>query len=56
MMNYVLPAYYSDNYISLLPGEGRVVTISLPEAERDRRIRLEVRGWNIKPTSTGIAE
>ncbi len=30
----VLPAYYSDNYVSLLPGEERVVTISLPAGDR----------------------
>jgi hypothetical protein len=50
----VLPVYYSDNYVSLLPGEERVVTLSLSEAERHRGVRLEMGGWNIKPTSTDL--
>ena len=29
----VLPAYYSDNYVSLLPGEERAITISLAEGQ-----------------------
>jgi len=48
----VLPAYYSDNYLSLLPGEERSVTISLPDAARTGGMRLQLRGWNIKPIST----
>jgi hypothetical protein len=52
----VLPAYYSDNYVSLLPGEDRLITISLPEKERSRGIRLELRGWNVKPTSTDLRD
>jgi hypothetical protein len=50
----VLPAFYSDNYISLLPGEQRAVTIDLPRADGKRAIRVKLRGWNLKPASADV--
>ncbi len=50
----VLPAYYSDNYVSLLPGEERIVTISIPEGAREGGLRLELRGWNATPRSVSV--
>jgi hypothetical protein len=50
----VLPAYYSDNYVSLLPGEERQVTISIPESERGSGLRLQIRGWNVTPVSLSV--
>jgi beta-galactosidase/beta-glucuronidase len=41
----VLPAYYSDNYVSLLPGEKREITVEFPEAVS--AARLAIRGWNV---------
>jgi hypothetical protein len=41
----ILPAYYSDNYISLLPGESREITIDYP-AQSGSHPELELRGWN----------
>jgi hypothetical protein len=48
----VLPAYWSDNYVSLLPGEARVVTIRAPlsAAVPDS---LALRGWNV---ATGVVQ
>lgn len=44
----ILPAYFSDNYVSLLPGEARSVTIRYP---RDRGIAtVRLHGWNIANT------
>jgi hypothetical protein len=49
----VLPAYWSDNYVSLLPGETRVVTIRTPlSAAIPDSITL--RGWNIAPGMTKV--
>jgi hypothetical protein len=45
----VLPAFYSDNYISLLPNEDRTVTIDVPKAQASRGLRVTVRGWNVVP-------
>lgn len=49
----VLPAYWSDNYVSLLPGETRVVTVRAPlsAAVPDS---IAVRGWNIAPGMTKV--
>ncbi len=43
----ILPAYYADNYVSLLPGEIRTVTIRYPG--RTAGARVELRGWNVTP-------
>ena len=44
--NRILPAYYSDNYVSLMPGESRSVVI---DYTADTAPAIEVRGWNVKP-------
>jgi hypothetical protein len=41
----ILPAYFSDNYVSLLPGESRRVVVRYPAARGMATVRL--RGWNI---------
>ena len=51
----VLPAYFSDNYISLLPGEEQSITIDLP-ATATQNLTLHIRGWNIPATSDNITE
>jgi hypothetical protein len=44
----ILPAYYSDNYISLLPGEERTITIQAPvDAAGAGNARVSLRGWNL---------
>jgi hypothetical protein len=44
----VLPVYYSDNYVSLLPGESRTVTIEAAVADlHDAAPVLFVDGWNV---------
>jgi len=49
----VLPAYFSDNYVSLLGGESRSVTIRYPSSKaKDARITL--RGWNVAPAAEPV--
>jgi hypothetical protein len=43
----VLPAYYSDNYVSLLPGESKEIEIATPKSARNGGLKLGLRGWNI---------
>ncbi len=50
----VLPAYYSDNYVSLLPAEERAITISIAEDQHKSGLRLELRGWNATPVSVAV--
>jgi hypothetical protein len=41
----VLPVYYDDNYISLLPGESRHIEVLCPSGSA-RCAKLALRGWN----------
>jgi hypothetical protein len=43
----ILPAYYEDNYISLLPGESR--TIRIDTRSSAKAVRVTTDGWNIEP-------
>jgi hypothetical protein len=52
----VLPAYYSDNYVSFLPGEERAITISIAEDQRKGGLRLELRGWKVTPVSLALRQ
>ncbi|MGC2212532.1 MAG: LamG-like jellyroll fold domain-containing protein [Silvibacterium sp.] len=51
----ILPAYYSDNYVSLLPGETREITIDYPAAEGQQPV-LDLRGWNLKSQRFGFGQ
>lgn len=42
----ILPAYYSDNYVSLLPGESTTVTVRYPASATAPPV-VGVRGWNL---------
>jgi hypothetical protein len=42
----ILPAYYSDNYVSLLPGEVRNIEIEYPIDKTQGSAEIAVRGWN----------
>jgi hypothetical protein len=48
----ILPAYYADNYVSLLPGERRTVEIRYPGAVAGAKV--ELRGWNVTPAVAPI--
>ena len=41
----ILPAFYSDNYISILPGESKTVTV---DYSGDQKTAIEVYGWNVE--------
>ncbi len=43
----ILPAYYSDNYISLLPGEVRTIEIEYPLKDHVGPSQVAIRGWNV---------
>jgi hypothetical protein len=51
----ILPAYYSDNYVSLLPGERREIDIEYPAAAKGEP-QLNLRGWNLLPTTIPIKQ
>ena len=43
----ILPAYYTDNYVSLLPGETREVEIEYPAKAATGSAQVMLRGWNL---------
>jgi hypothetical protein len=49
----VLPVYYSDNYISLLPGESRHIEVRCPAGGADCA-RVALRGWNIESRAIAV--
>jgi hypothetical protein len=53
----VLPVFMSDNYITLLSGEKKKITIDrslLPELVKGKSILLVAEGWNAMPKSVKI--
>jgi len=47
----ILPAYYSDNYFPLLPGESREISVDYRSSAVQGTPQLAIRGWNV---ATGI--
>jgi hypothetical protein len=50
--NRVLPVLYSDNYVTVMPGEPRRVDIRCPA--RAECSRIQIRGWNVEPQTVSI--
>ena len=50
----ILPAYYSDNYVSLLPGESREITVEYPTKPAKGPAQLAIRGWNLPAQSIAV--
>jgi hypothetical protein len=50
----ILPAYYSDNYISLLPNEQRTIDITYPSSPSHQHPVVALRGWNITPATIDV--
>jgi hypothetical protein len=48
----ILPAIYSDNYLTLLPGERQTITTEVRQADtRGERPRIVLSGFNVDPNS-----
>jgi exo-1,4-beta-D-glucosaminidase len=46
----ILPVFWDDNYIELMPGETRELTAKyLPTADISGDVELHVSGWNVNP-------
>jgi hypothetical protein len=50
----ILPAYLSDNYFSLLPGEVRDVDIEYATSASHGNPQVMLRGWNVAPTTIAV--
>lgn len=51
----ILPAYYTDNYVSLLPGETREIGIDYPAKSANGPAQLAIRGWNLAMQTVPIS-
>ena len=51
--NRILPAFYTDNYVSLLPGESKIITIRYA-ATVTAQPSLTLRGWNVVPQQVKV--
>ncbi|MEP6885998.1 MAG: LamG-like jellyroll fold domain-containing protein [Gammaproteobacteria bacterium] len=49
----VLPVYYDDNYVALLPGASHRIEVLCPAAS-GRCARLALRGWNVEPQEIAL--
>ena len=52
----ILPAYYGDNYVSLLPGESRDIEIEYPASAAKGEPQLNLRGWNLATTVVPVTQ
>ncbi|WP_083671909.1 glycoside hydrolase family 2 protein [Sphingomonas montana] len=50
----VLPAYFTDNYVSLLPGERRRIEIRYPATAAKGTTTVALRGWNVTPAAVPV--
>ncbi len=50
----ILPAFFSDNYISILPGESKTITIEYNSKDAATEKIVEVYGWNVPSTLSDI--
>jgi hypothetical protein len=50
----VLPVYYSDNYVSLVPGESRTINIEAAQSElKGESPLVTIDGWNVQVEAAG---
>lgn len=52
----LLPAYASDNFVSLFPGDRRRLTIEAPTADAGRGLSVELKGWNVRGASVAVGD
>jgi mannosylglycoprotein endo-beta-mannosidase len=43
----ILPVFYSNNYVSVLPGEQTKITIDYNPADHGKNLMIEIAGWNM---------
>lgn len=50
----ILPAFFSDNYISILPGESKTIMVEYNSKDAGTEKGIEVYGWNVEDKLIGI--
>jgi exo-1,4-beta-D-glucosaminidase len=49
----IVPSYWSDNYISIAPGEKKIITCQIPSKAPTAKT-LTVKGWNLKESTISL--
>ncbi len=49
----ILPAYFSDGYFTLLPGESRKVVVDYPMKKANTEMKITAEGYNVKLQEIG---
>ncbi len=52
--NRLLPVFYSDNYISVLPSEHKTITLNYNAAKIKNAAMVSISGWNLKEQTISI--
>lgn len=52
--NRLLPVFYSDNYVSVLPGERKTITINYDAGKIKNTPEVSISGWNLKNEAVRI--
>lgn len=50
----LLPVFYSDNYISITPGETKTIEIDIGAIEESENMMLRIQGWNLETVDVEI--
>ncbi len=50
----ILPSYYSDNYVTVLPGETKTITLRYPTALGSSGSHVLLRGWNVGEADVNV--
>ena len=50
----ILPAYLSENYVSLLPGERRTIAARYPATASAGAVKVGLRGWNVVESTVPV--
>jgi mannosylglycoprotein endo-beta-mannosidase len=50
----LLPVFYSDNYVSVLPGTSKTITIDYDANQYPTQPMLSISGWNLKEQVVGL--
>jgi hypothetical protein len=51
----VLPVFYSDNYVSVLPGERDTIFIDTEKSTTPESLKIHINGWNTIPLDINIS-
>ena len=52
----ILPAFFSDNYVSILPGESKTVTVEFMDNDAAIKKKIQVYGWNVDEQTIDIRD